>query len=211
MGRSRTNRILGAMRVRGGRLAVCETLAFLVLLTTSATPAGAGPLSGSFPLIPAVRPDTVHAAANPSARLSVDPDLLVRLQVLADALHKEIVLCLHGNVVGDTVRLTRMTMPDPRRSDTSGALFGPCQQGTLATWHNHPVPPPGLRVPRAVGAGGKPDLCRLSETDVRTAASSGHPFTLVSVDASTLCWWTLQEVRELARRKSSNAGSIHVY
>jgi hypothetical protein len=184
---------------------------FLILLTTCAAPAGAEPPSGAFRRIFAARPDTVYATAKPSATLSVHPDLLTRLQVLADALHKEIVLCLHGDLVGDTVRLTRMTMPDPRRSDTGSALFGPCPQDALATWHNHPVPPPGRRVPRAVGAGGTLGLCRLSETDVRTAASSGHPLTMVSVDASTLCWWTLQEVRDLALRKSSKTVSLHVY
>ena len=151
----------------------------------------------------AMRVDTVHAEVSQPTMLSVHPDLLTRLHVLADGLHKEIVLCLHGEVIGDTVRLTRLTMPDPRRSDTGSASFGPCPPDTLAAWHNHPIPPPGFRVPRAVTEEGAAGLCRLSETDVHTAVRTGHPFSVVSVDASTLCWWTLQEVRGLERQESS--------
>ncbi len=211
MGRSRTNGVLPEMRERGAGHALRAAFVLVVLVTTSAAPARAERPANAFPRILAVRPDTVHATTKPPVMLSVHPQLLARLQVLADALHKEIVLCLYGEVVGDTGRLTRLTMPDPRRSDPDSALFGPCPQDALATWHNHPVPPPGMRIPRAVGAGGTRGLCRLSETDVRTATRSGHAFTMVSVDASTLCWWTLQEVRGLALRKSSKTASLHVY
>jgi hypothetical protein len=199
------------MQGRGISLALREALVSLVLITAASWPAEAAFPTGATARNLASRPDTVYATANPPTMLSVHPRLLTRLQVLADALHKEIVLCLHGDVVGDTVRLTRMTMPDPRRSRANSALFGPCPEDALATWHNHPVPPPGLRAPRPVGAGGTAGLCRLSETDIRTAATSGHPFTVVAVDASTLCWWTLQEVHSLVLRESSNTASFHIY
>ena len=195
----------GTRRARGQRLAgpafrvgpVC-----LALVAALPAPAEAQRLPrpmGWF--IPGTRVDTVHAEAGRPTILSVQPDLLSRLQVLADGLRKEIVLCLHGEVIGDTARVTRFTMPDPRHSDTGSARFGPCPPGALAAWHNHPVPPPGFRVPQAVTAEVAAGLCRLSDTDVRTVARAGHPFTVVSVDASTLCWWTLQEVRGLERRE----------
>ena len=160
---------------------------------------------------PAARVDTVHAQASQPSVLSVQPGLRARLQVLAEALHKEIVLCLHGDVYGDTAVLTRLTMPDPRRSDTDSSRFGPCPADALAAWHNHPQPPPGIRVPRPVPERGAANLCRLSDTDIRTVARAGHPFAVVSADASTLCWWTLQEVRDLARLESWRTVALRVY
>lgn len=160
---------------------------------------------------PAATIDTVRTQAHQPAVPSFQPDLRARLQVLADALHKEIVLCLHGEVYGDTALLTRLTMPDPRRSDTARARFGPCPADALAAWHNHPEPPPGIPAARPVTERGAANLCRLSETDIRTASRAGHPFAVVSVNASTLCWWTLQEVRDLARRGSSNTVAFQVY
>lgn len=183
----------------------------LALLVALSAPATAKPLRPRVRLSLATRVDTVHAEVTRPTMLSIHPDLLTRLQVLADALHKEIVLCLHGEVIGDTARLTRLTMPDPRRSDAGSASFGPCPPDALAAWHNHPIPPPGFRFPRAVTEGGAAGLCRLSETDVRTALRTGHPFAVVSVDASTLCWWTLQEVRGLERQESSKTASLQVY
>jgi hypothetical protein len=183
----------------------------LALLVASSAPAEAEPPGTSVRLGTVTRFDTVYAAANRPPILSVHPDLLTRLHVLADALHKEIVLCLHGDVIGDTVRLARFSMPHPHRSDMRSARFGPCPPDALATWHNHPVAPSGFRVPRAVTVGGTAGLCRLSETDARTAAMAGLPFALVSVDASTMCWWTLKDVRGLGRQGSSNRAFHQVY
>ncbi len=160
---------------------------------------------------PAARADTVRARERQPSVLSVQPGLRARLQVLAEALHKEIVLCLHGNVYGDTARLTRLTMPDPHRSDTASARFGPCPADALAVWHNHPEPPPGIPAARPVTERGAAASCRLSEADIRTAVRTGHPFAVVSVNASTLCWWTLQELRDLARKESSKTVAFQVY
>lgn len=185
---------------------LCLALLLALFARAEAETTHPGPQSG-----PAARADTVRAQGSQPSALSVQPGLRARLQVLAEALHKEIVLCLHGDVYGDTALLTRLTMPDPRRSDTDSARFGPCPADALAAWHNHPEPPPGIRAPRPVAEVGAADLCRLSDTDIRTAARAGHPFVVVSADASTLCWWTLQEVRDLARPGSSRTVALRVY
>lgn len=200
--------MLGERRAVAALRAGCACLA---LLSALAAPAKAEPPAPGTGPSSRMRVDTVHVEASRPTILSVHPDLLARLHVLAEGLHKEIVLCLHGDVIGDTARLTRLTMPDPHRSDTGSARFGPCPADALAAWHNHPVPPPGIRSPRAVIERGAPGPCRLSETDVLTAARAGLPFTIVSVDAPALCSWTLQEVRDLARRQSSITASLQVY
>ncbi|MCK5448026.1 MAG: hypothetical protein KAJ13_05735 [Gemmatimonadetes bacterium] len=143
-------------------------------------------------------------------QLVVAPDLLVKLQVLADGLHKEIVLCLHGRVETDTAHVTSFTMPTPRRSEAAGASVEPCPREAVATWHNHPRPPPGIRAPRTAAAQAG-DLCRLSDTDLRTASRSGHRYTLVAVDADNWCWWTLDEVRHLNQVRASQAAAHRVY
>ncbi len=171
--------------------------AFLLLMATGS--ASSVPSSQPMPTPGTPGRDTLFAGAGVPASLRIAPDLLARLQVLADALHKEIVLCLHGDVDGDRAHLTRLSMPAPLHSAANRARFGPCPDDTLAVWHNHAVPPPGVRAARPVLAGGPAGLCRLSAADVRTASAAGHPFTIVSVDASTLCWWTLAEVRGLER------------
>jgi hypothetical protein len=144
--------------------------------------------------------DTVPGPALLPTRLVLEANLSVKLRVLADGLHNEIVLCLYGRVESGTAHLTRFSMPTPRRSSTSGATFERCPTGALATWHNHPRPPTGIRAPRSVTTAGTSDLCRLSDTDVRTASRHGHPFTIVAVSSATWCWWRLDEVRRLDSR-----------
>jgi len=46
------------------------------------------------------------------------------------------------------------------------------------------------------------ELCALSNTDIRTAAANDQPFIVVSVDRETWCWWSRDQVRNLA---ASNA------
>lgn len=140
----------------------------------------------------------IPATRQAPTELIVDPELLTRLQTLAEGLHREVVLCLEGSVHGTTAVVDDFVMPTPRLSTPTRSSFDRCPRRTLASWHNHP---------RAISAAsaGDPDprpasrsvarrLCVLSETDIRTAARLRHPFVVVSVDASTWCWWTLDEV-----------------
>ena len=198
----RLRRVQGTRRVtQARRVGTTAGLGFACLILSGAPGGPVGPESyaGTGPALLAAGLDTVSAATSLPTQLAIAPELLARLQVLADALHKEIVLCLYGDVRGDSARLTRLTMPRPLRSEPDQARFGPCPPEALAVWHNHPVPPPGFRAPRPVTDTDPTGLCRLSATDVRTAAGAGHPFTVVSVDGSTLCWWSLKEVRGLER------------
>jgi len=100
-------------------------------------------------------------------------------------------------------------MPDPQLSASDHATFGPCPEGTLAIWHNHPLENRG-GTHSADAAGfarprGDPNmtprgLCALSETDIRTAATSDSPFIVVAVDRDTWCWWSREQVRNFATR-----------
>jgi len=149
----------------------------------------------------------------PPARLVVEPGLLSRLQTLAAGLHNEIVLCLTGTTNGDTAVAVGFTMPDPQLSASDHATFGPCPKEAIAIWHNHPREP---RASSAMQGGPAPgyarplgdpnmtprDLCALSETDIHTASQVGQPFVVVAVDATTWCWWSREQVRNLAARNA---------
>jgi len=156
---------------------VIDLLSILVLATSSTTPP-------------------------PPARLVVDSGLLVRLQTLAAGLQSEIILCLTGTTQGDTVVATGFTMPDPQLSASDHATFGPCPTEAVAIWHNHP-----LASRAGAAAQGDPtltsrDLCALSETDIRTTSQGTEPFVVVAVDANTWCWWSREQVRDLAARNA---------
>ena len=155
----------------------------------------------------------VLATSSPTApvRLVVDPGLLIRLQTLAAGLQSEIVLCLTGTTHGDTVVATGFTMPDPQLSASDHATFGPCPQEAVAIWHNHPLEtrvstamqgPPGYARPLGDPNMTPRELCALSETDIRTASQAGQPVVVVAVDASTWCWWSREQVRNLAARNA---------
>src|SRR3989449_9407048 len=144
-------------------------------------------------------------------RLVLDSGLLVRLQTLAAGLHNEIVLCLTGTTTGDTAVATGFTMPDPQLSASDHATFGPCPKETVAIWHNHPLEnrsgthsadAPGFARPRGDPNMTPRELCALSETDIRTAATSDSPFIVVAVDRDTWCWWSREQVRNLAARNA---------
>lgn len=138
-------------------------------------------------------------------RLVIEPDLLTRLQTLAEGLHQEIVLCLQGRTRGDVAVVDDFIMPVPRLSTPTRSSFDPCARGTLASWHNHPSGP-SVTAPRpgaAVSADGARRLCVLSETDIHTAERLRHPFVVVSVDAGTWCWWTLDEIDRFAQQAIS--------
>lgn len=158
---------------------------------------------------------SVARAAEPErpSRLILHPGLLARLQTLAAGLHSEIVLCLTGSVQGATAVATGFVMPEPHLSDADRASFGPCPQGSLAIWHNHPreggprATAPGHSEYASPPPKGDPnasprDLCALSGTDIRTAAREGQPFVVVAVDGATWCWWSRDQVRKLAARKA---------
>jgi len=147
----------------------------------------------------------------PPVRLVLDPGLLVRLQTLAAGLQSEIVLCLTGTTNGATAVATGFTMPDPQLSASDHATFGPCPNEALAIWHNHPLETrastampsaPGYARPRGDPNMTPRDLCVLSKTDIRTASQGSQPFVVVAVDASTWCWWSREQVRNLAARNA---------
>ena len=142
----------------------------------------------------------------PPTRLVIERPLLSKLQTLAAGLHVELVLCLHGVPAGDRMRLIDFSMPEPRvaTGDRSSSL--PCPDNTAAVWHNHPISDPSTypdtRRPR-----GEPvtprELCALSKSDIKTTARLGYSFIVVSVDAETWCWWTLEQVERLERDGST--------
>ena len=142
----------------------------------------------------------------PPTRLVIERPLLSKLQTLAAGLHVELVLCLQGVPVGNDMRLTHFSMPEPRVATGDRSSFLPCPDNTAAVWHNHPIPDPSTypdwRRPR-----GEPvhprELCALSKSDIRTTARLGYPFIVVSVDAETWCWWTRDQVTRLARHGST--------
>lgn len=131
----------------------------------------------------------------------VQPDLLARLQTLAEGLHNEIVLCLGGHVRGDTAFVRDFRMPKPRESTPMRSSFDPCPPGTLASWHNHPGIAPsssGAALASGYDHGRARRLCVLSSTDIETASRLRYPFVVVAVNAGTWCWWTLEEVDRFA-------------
>ncbi|MFQ5745839.1 MAG: hypothetical protein ACE5HF_01295 [Gemmatimonadota bacterium] len=139
-------------------------------------------------------------------RLVIETGLQARLGILADGLVHEIVLCLEGEVRGDTVRASRFTMPEPRVSAPRFALFLPCPSRTLAVWHNHPLQLPireaatgSSRRPRREPVTDPLRLCRLSERDLETASRLPYPFVVVAVNADTWCWWSRRQIRSLDR------------
>jgi len=145
----------------------------------------------------------------PPVRLVVEHGLLARLQTLAAGLHNEIVLCLTGTTKGDTAVASGFTMPDPQLSASDHATFGACPNETIAIWHNHPLEnrsgihgadAPGFARPRGDPNMTPRELCALSETDIRTAATSDSPFIVVAVDRDTWCWWSREQVRNFAAR-----------
>lgn len=141
--------------------------------------------------------------------LVVEPRLLTKLQTLAEGLHHEIVLCLDGTVQDDVARAASFFMPSPVHSSSTRSASEACPRGTLATWHNHPKGGSSdellslgrLSFQRSgPGSGDRSGgLCALSHSDITSASRLGYPFVVISVDASTWCWWTLDEVQALER------------
>jgi hypothetical protein len=141
--------------------------------------------------------------------LVVEPDLLAKLQTLAEGLRNEIVLCLTGEQAGDTAYAHGFVMPTPRLSTPNRSSFDACPPNTLASWHNHPAQLASGRDGTIMsGMLENPErrarwLCVLSDIDIETAERLKHPFIVVSVDGSTWCWWTLTEVEHFARQAIS--------
>ena len=139
----------------------------------------------------------------PPIRLVVDSALLVRLQTIAAGLQNEIVLCLTGTVNGGQAVVTAYMMPAPQLSTSDHATFAPCPRETVAIWHNHPLEePPGDARPRGDPNMTSRDLCALSETDIRTTSHGSYLFVVVAVDAKMWCWWSRDQVRDLAARNA---------
>ncbi len=145
-------------------------------------------------------------SADDPTEFVVEPNLLARLQTLADGLHNEIVLCLEGPIRGDVAFADTFEMPTPRESSPMRSSFDPCPDGTLASWHNHPTSSPsdsnGLPGRRSSPSRSQ-RLCVLSETDIATAGRLRYPFVVVAVDGRTWCWWTLAEVDAFAAQSIS--------
>ena len=141
--------------------------------------------------------------------LVVEPDLLAKLQTLSEGLRNEIVLCLTGELAGDTAYARGFVMPTPRLSTPKRSSFDACPDHTLASWHNHPARLTGTKNRTSMsGLLEDPErrarwLCVLSDIDIETAGRLKHPFIVVSVDGSTWCWWTLSEVEHFARQAIS--------
>ena len=137
---------------------------------------------------PLTAADSAILASQPLQRLVLSPSLLRRLSLLAAGLDREVVLCLHGAVAGDTALAQDFVMPDLVSSGTDAVEPRPCAPGTLATWHNHPWIGPdssfGVKTPE--------DFCSLSEPDLRTVVADSVPFAVVSVGRARrpiVCWW----------------------
>jgi hypothetical protein len=145
--------------------------------------------------------------ADPPPRLVIDSGLLARLGVLAAGLHNEIVLCLSGSIDGASARATDFVMPDPKASQAERAAFGPCPAESVAIWHNHPLEQPPT-LPRGDPALRPRDLCALSDTDIQTAARVGPPFIVIAVDADTWCWWSRDQVRNLAAANALHGAPV---
>jgi hypothetical protein len=132
-------------------------------------------------------------ASQPTMRLAIQPSLRHRLNLLAAGLDREVVLCLQGQVNGDTAVVDEFVMPDLVNSRTDGVAPLPCGPATLAVWHNHPWTAPdsafGIRV--------LADFCSLSEPDIRTVVDGSIPFAVASVgraDRPIVCWWRRAQV-----------------
>ncbi len=150
-------------------------------------------------------PKNVHRAPTPPTRLTIERSLLGKLQTLASGLRIEIVLCLEGSARGDELVLTGFSMPDPEIAAGTRALAAPCPSNTAAVWHNHPLldafhGSDGVR-PRGQPTREARELCALSRSDIRTTIERGYPFVLVSVDAETWCWWTLDQVKRFGSER----------
>lgn len=177
----------------------------------------AAPAAPATPRAPAAGVAALSPEPEYPSRLVLDAALLTRLRTLAAGLHNEIVLCLTGSVDGPSAVATGFVMPDPHLSDTDRAAFGPCPSESVAIWHNHPldgaasVTAPAERAyarPRGDPNASPRDLCALSETDIRTAAREGYPFAVVAVDGETWCWWSRDQVRDLAARKARRGDPV---
>ncbi len=153
--------------------------------------AAPGRAAGQAALTPA---DSAILNSQPLKRLVLAPSLLRRLSLLAAGLDREVVMCLHGTVAGDTALVQELTMPDIVRSSVDAVTPLPCPPATtLAVWHNHPWVGPdssfGVKIPE--------DLCSLSQPDVRTVVADSIPFAVVSVGRvpqPIVCWWRRVQV-----------------
>lgn len=160
--------------------------------------------------------------ATDGARLFVDPILLGKLQTLADGLSKEIVLCLTGSVADSVGHATDFVMPAVHISTPTSSSVDACPDETIAVWHNHTLVGTALarmarswnsgsQQPRAPGLAA--ELCRLSARDIETLVDSDYPFSVISVDQGTWCWWSQHQVVEFDRADELTghpmAGQIH--
>jgi hypothetical protein len=132
--------------------------------------------------------DSAILNSQPLKRLLLTPSLFRRLSLLAAGLDREVVLCLQGNIAGDTAVVRDFVMPDLLRSTVDAVEPQPCAPATLAVWHNHPWTGPdssfGVKTPE--------DLCSLSQPDLRTVVADSIPFAVVSVGRTPrpiVCWW----------------------
>ena len=137
-----------------------------------------------------------------SPRLIIDAPLLSRLQMLADDLSSEVVLCLLGFQDNAMSVVTDFLVPVSRTSTATTVSVAGCPEETIAVWHNHLLPArraPNREGPRRYAQPPRSplDLCRLSKRDIETVANSAYRFAVLSVDRDTWCWWSRDQVRRL--------------
>jgi hypothetical protein len=132
-------------------------------------------------------PDTT----NDARVLVIAPEIRRNLDILAGGLKVEFVLCLHGEVSGDTAYVSSISVPAIERADSISVKTGECQTPVLATWHNHPF----------VGADAldvlPEDYCVMSIGDVAMAAFGPANFSIISVDKNHMCWWSRRQAQGL--------------
>lgn len=169
------------------------------------------PAAVTLALVTAIWVSPGHPAVRP-AHLLVAPDVQARLDVLADALQHEIVLCLLGRVGDGRAVATDLYMPVPISSTTTTVVTGPCPASSVATWHNHPTTGTRTRAPgsnwTAAGgarssdswsAAGERSSCHPSRRDVTTAVRLRIPFLVIADGTGNQCIWPLEQLEALVR------------
>lgn len=114
--------------------------------------------------------------------LRIAPGLLNRLDVLAQGLDNEIIVCLTGGHATARALATGFHMPRHRLSAPNRVSAARCPAGTLALWHNHPYPLP------------VDSFCFLSTRDIRSMRRNDWPFAMVHVRAGIWCWWDRAQI-----------------
>lgn len=130
--------------------------------------------------------------ATSPTHLTLAPALASQLLTLTAGLHREIHLCLTGQVQGDTAYATGFRMPVHGLSTARSSRAHLCRRDVLARFHNHPCYEIQLtrRGPKLTVF---PTLCVFGKQDVETTRRFPVPFVVVGSGAE-LCWWSFGQV-----------------